>query len=146
MKIIIETIPHKDQRYPTCGDWYFEPEIQFHDDGPPTEGKKLVIRVSEEMGADSCFLVAIHELVECYLATHRGVTVEEVDEFDKAYEKSHRVGGKLSGERTDDSEPGDDPKCPVFKEHGVATAIETLLCSELGIPWPEHDKRVEELP
>ena len=105
-----------------------------------------MIKVSEEMGEDSCFLVAIHELVEVWLATKRGVTVQQVDDFDIAYEKAHRIGGTLEGERIDESEPGDDPNCPVFKEHGVATAIEMLLCSELGIPWTVHSKIVEALP
>lgn len=134
MNIIIKTIPHSEQRYPTCGDWFFD------DDG------KLNIKVSQEMGEDSCFLVAIHELVEVWLAQKRGVTVKEVDDFDIDYEKKHREGGILSGKRLDESEPGYDPSCPVFKEHGIATAIETLLCAEMGIPWPEHEKRVESLP
>ena len=37
MKIVIETIPHAQQRYPTCGDWY-------------TDDSGLHIKVSEEMG------------------------------------------------------------------------------------------------
>lgn len=98
------------------------------------------------MGNDSCFLVAVHELVEVWLATKRGVTVEEVDKFDIEYEKAHRMGGALDGVRLDESEPGYDPSCPVFKEHGVATAIENLLCAEMNIAWPEHEKRVEALP
>lgn len=134
MKITIETIPHSTQRYPTCGDWFFEPNGD------------LIIKVSEEMGNDSCFLVGVHELIEVWLATKRGVTVQQVDDFDIAYEKSHREGGTLEGKRLDESEPGSDPSCPVFKEHGVATAVEMLLCSELGISWKEHDKAVESLP
>lgn len=137
LKIEIESIPHSDQRYPTCGDWYFEDR---------EGGRVLVIKVSEEMGEHSAFLVAVHELVEVWLATARGVTVQQVDDFDIAYEKAHREGGTLEGKRLDESEPGDDPTCPVFKEHGVATAIEALLCAELGIPWHVHDKAVEDLP
>lgn len=134
MKIQIETIPHASQRYPTCGDWFV--------DG----GGVVHIKVSEEMGEDSCFLVAIHEWIEFKLASKRGVTVKEVDDFDIAYEKAHREGGTLEGKRLDESEPGDDPTCPVFKEHGIATAIERLLCAELEIPWSVHDAAVESLP
>jgi hypothetical protein len=134
MKIIIESLPHASQRYPTCGDWYFEP------DGT------LVIKVSEEMGPDSCFLVAVHELVEVWLSTKRGVTVQQVDDFDIAYEKAHRVGGTLEGERMDESEPGDDPNCPVFEEHQLATVLERLLCERLGITWKQHDETVNALP
>ena len=81
MKITIETIPHAKQRYPTCGDWFFEP------DGA------LQIKVSEEIGNPSAGLVAIHELVEVFLGS-RGLTISRaeeglltarVDEFDKNY-------------------------------------------------------------
>lgn len=134
MKIVIESIPHASQRYPTCGDWFIDAE------------GTLQIKVSEEMGADSCFLVAVHEWIECYLAMRRGVTVQEVDDFDVAYEKAHREGGTIEGKRLDESEPGYDPKCPVFKEHGLATGIETILCAEMGIPWSVHNSTVEALP
>lgn len=134
MNITIAAIPHASQRYPTCGDWWVD------DHGV------MQIRVSEEMGPDSCFLVAIHECIEAVIAMRRGVTVKEVDEFDIAYEKAHRVGGTLDGERLDETEPGDDPACPVFKEHGVATGIERILCAEMGISWSQHDKAVEALP
>lgn len=133
MKIIIETIPHSEQRYPTCGDWY------YNADGT------LIIKVSQEMGEDSCFLVALHELIEVKLATHRGVTVKQVDDFDIAYEKAHREGGTLDGKRLDQSEPGDDPACPVFKEHGIATGIEGIVCAEMGIAWSKHGENVDSL-
>jgi hypothetical protein len=134
MKITIESIPHASQRYPTCGDWEVMP------DGT------LAIRVSEEMGEDSCVLVALHELIEAKVAMRRGVTVKEVDDFDKEFEIRHRKGNTLDGERTDNDEPGDDPLCPVFREHQFATAIEGLVCAMMEVPWPEHAKRVEALP
>lgn len=134
MKIQIESIPHSIQRYPTCGDWFVD------------EAGTMQIKVSEEMGEDSCFLVALHELFEARVAMKNGVTVKQVDDFDIAYEKAHRMGGTLEGERLDESEPGDDPSCPVFVEHGLATAIEQIACVSMGIPWHEHNKRVEDLP
>lgn len=134
MKIEIKSIPHATQRYPTCGDWLFAP------DGT------LLINVSEEMGPDSCFLVAMHELIEVWIATKHGVTVQAVDDFDIAYEKEHREGGTLEGKRLDDSEPGDDPRCPVFEEHQLATLIERILCAQLGMTWRQHDTVVNSLP
>lgn len=134
MQIKIETIPHKEQRYPTCGDYFVG------------KGGSIQVKVSEELGDDSAFLVAIHELVELYLLRKRGVTMQEVDDFDIAYEKAHREGGTLEGERIDDSEPGDDPKAPYFKEHQFATALESLVAVELNVPWKEHADRVEALP
>ncbi len=134
MNITIKSIPHASQRYPTCGDYWLD------------ESGDMQIRVSEEMGPDSCFLVAMHECMEAVVAMRRGVTVKEVDDFDIAYEKAHRVGGTLEGDRIDESEPGDDPACPVFKEHGMATGIEAILCAEMGIPWSRHNAVVEALP
>lgn len=134
MDIEIKSIPHASQRYPTCGDWWVD------------DRGVLQIRVSSEMGSDSCFLVAMHECIEAVIAMRRGVTVQQVDDFDIAYEKAHREGGTLGGERIDESEPGDDPSCPVFKEHGLATGIEAILCSEMGIPWAVHNDTVEGLP
>ncbi len=134
MKVTIESIPHSQQRYPTCGDWFVD------------ESGTMQIKVSEEMGEDSCFLVALHELFEAKVAMKKGVTVKQVDDFDTAYEKAHREGGTLDGKRLDDTEPGDDPECPVFFEHGVATAIENIACVMMGIPWPEHAERVTALP
>lgn len=130
MKIVIETIPHAKQRYPTCGDWYFEP------DGT------LQIKVSDEIGRQSSGLVAIHELIEVFLCS-RGMTLSRseeglltyrVDEFDKKYQ------GDLKEE-----EPGDDPKAPYHIEHSIATAVERLLCAKLGIAWKHHDDRVANL-
>jgi len=134
MKIVIESIPHASQRYPTCGDWWVD------------EQGVMQIRVSSEMGDLSGFLVAIHEQIEAKLAMSRGVTVQEVDDFDKAYELAHRQGNTLDGERLDNSEPGDDPACPVFREHQFATGIEMLICSQFGVPWPAHADAVESLP
>lgn len=134
MKITIETIPHSSQRYPTCGDYF------IGKDG------SIQVKVSEELGGDSAFLVAIHELVELYLLQKKGVTMEQIDEFDVSYEKAHREGGTLEGKRLDDSEPGDDPKAPYFMEHQFATALESLVAVELKVPWKDHENRVQALP
>lgn len=130
MKIVIETIPHDQQRYPTCGDWWFD------------EDGTLQIRVSEMNSAPSEGAVAIHELVEVFLCS-RGLTmskdqrealVAEVDKFDKEYE------GDLV-----DEEPGDDPHAPYHKEHSIATSVERILCAFLGVSWGEHDGKVAAL-
>ena len=134
MRIIIESIPHTSQRYPTCGDWFY------------SQDGTLCIKVSEEMGEDSCLLVALHELLEAKMLAKRGVTVEEVDKFDTEYEKAHREGGTLDGERLDESEPGDDFGAPYFEEHQTAQSFENLAARVLDINWAEHAKRVEALP
>ena len=126
MKILIETIPHKDQPYSTCGDWRRRP------DGV------LVIRVSEEIGDKFALLVAIHELIEVSLCEERGITCEQVDNFDKAFEL-HRPPGNHD-------EPGDDLAAPYRKEHFFATNIERLFAAELNVDWKAYADAIEALP
>lgn len=128
MKIIIETIPHKDQRYETCGDWYTD-----------TNGS-LRIKISEEMGERSAFAVAIHELIEWFLCKERGITEAMVDQFDFKYEEE-----RSEGLRREHDDPGDDPHCPCHDEHQFATAIERRLMAHMLEKWSEHEKRVEAL-
>lgn len=125
MKIVIETIPHAEQRYETVGDWYYEPDGTLH------------IRVSE-LGDDRYnFLVALHELVEQELCKDRGITQDVVDAFDKKYEEQ-RVPG-------DDSEPGDNPVAPYAAEHCAATGVERLLASLLNVSWKTYDDKIMSL-
>jgi len=121
MRIVVETIPHKSQRYPTVGDWQVKP------DG-------LHITVSKMNDQRYEFLIAMHETIEAYLAIHAGVSPEGVDRFDKAYEARRKAG--------DDSEPGDDPRAPYHREHVFATKIERLLAVELGVNWRDYDREV----
>jgi hypothetical protein len=126
MKILIETIPHSKQRYPTCGDWKIEPDGTVH------------ILVSQEVGEDSAFAIAVHELLEQNLCAQSGITQKSVDDFDIAFEKNRKPG--------DDSEPGDDPLAPYKKEHFFATSIERLVVAEKGMDWFDHDDRILSLP
>ena len=125
MKIIIETIPHDTQRYPTAGDWY-------------TRDGTLHIKVSEELPEKEALLVAIHELVEVSLCKDRGVTECQVDAFDIEYEKNR--------DSADDSEPGDSPLAPYQKEHFFATSIERLMAAELKVNWLEYGDHISALP
>lgn len=129
MKILIETIPHDKQRYPTVGDWYY--------DGP-ADDQILHIRVSELGDWRYNALVALHELVEVLACKHAGVTQWNVDEFDIEYEKNRPEG--------DDSEPGDSPQAPYRRQHCLATGIERILCAELGIDWATYDRAIMSLP
>lgn len=125
MNIVIKSIPHKDHRYPTCGDWWFEP------DG------SLQIRVSQEMPEKSQQLVALHELAEVMMCLSNGVGQEEVDKFDMDFEK-HR-------HPSDESEPGDHWDAPYHVQHRLATAIETIAAAQMGVPWLEHEKEIGKL-
>ncbi len=124
MKIVIESIPHDQQRYETCGDW------QFDEDGT------LNVRVSHTTN-DFDFLVGIHEAVEAWLCRKRGVTDADVTAFDKAFEADREAG--------DSREPGDDPDAPYRREHRFASSIERRVALELGIDWLEYDRRITAL-
>lgn len=114
--IDISVVPHKKQRYDTCGDYF--------------KGKgKLNVRVSQ-MNSNHEFLILIHELVEWYLTDIRGISIESIDKFDKAFK------GK---------DPGNDKEAPYYHEHQFATKIEKFIAHELGVNWKEYDEHVNSL-
>jgi hypothetical protein len=129
MKIIIETIPHEEQRYPTVGDWFFD---------HPRPDKILTIRVSRMGDWRYEVLVAVHELVEVLLCLHKGVSQKSVDKFDMKYEAARKRG--------DESEPGDDPRAPYKDQHCIATAVERLLAPMLGVSWKKYEQKINSLP
>jgi hypothetical protein len=118
VRILIESIPHALQRYPTVGDW--------------TRGADtLYIKVSELPDEREMILVGLHELIEAVLCEHSGVLEESVDDFDTHFD----------GE----GEPGDDPAAPYHRQHRLATAIERVLAEQLLIDWDEYERHIEEL-
>jgi len=122
MKIVIETIPHAEQRYNTVGDYWMGP------DGT------IQVRVSQ-LGAESMeFLVALHELVELQLCRHRNIPWAAIDEFDMNWQP----GGGVE-------EPGDDMMAPYFAEHQAAMGIETTMSAFMGVNWVEYGRRVAAL-
>ena len=127
MKVIIETIPHDQQRYDTVGDWSWE------------DVETLCIKVSAEMpDIRMSFLVAIHELVEALQCRHDGVTEKEVDEFDLDPETMRYC-------KEFDIEPGDHPISPYRNQHCLATGVERILCSTFGLNWAEYEDSLNEL-
>jgi hypothetical protein len=141
MKIIIETIPHKQQRYPTVGDWYFEEECVVTT-GPTRrkDAKKvkvLHIRVSAMKDWRHEYLVALHELVEVMQCRHDGVTQAQVDRFDIAFEKRRKPGNV--------DEPGDSRNAPYQKQHALASGIERVAMAALDVKLDDYAEEVEKL-
>jgi hypothetical protein len=126
LNIHIKTIKHKDQRYETIGDWVWQPN------------GRLDITISDLGDTYKETLVAIHELVEVMLCRLRGISQEEVDNFDMEYE------ARRSPEDTT-SEPGDSALAPYKDEHRFATIIEQAICHEMGIDWKEYEKTIYSL-
>lgn len=130
--IVIETIPHAKQRYETVGDYF-----TAHNWVRIGEGLTRQFRVSDMGNPDYEFLVALHELIESHLAQKRGISDAAIDAFDIAFEAARREG--------DTNEPGNDPRCPVYREHQFATQIEHMVAEELGVNWKDYDRTVNSL-
>lgn len=123
MKVNIECIPHADQKYETCGNWWWD------------DDNTLQIRVSRMSNWKREMAVAYHELFEALWCRAAGVDEEDVTAFDQYYEE-HRPEG-------DDSEPGDAPTAPYREGHQIATKLEKQAFAAWS--WAEYDKEVVSL-
>ena len=108
-----------------AGDWQFEPHHN-------------IIVTSLDVGDWKYnYLIMIHELIESLLCMVRGISEEDVTDFDVAFE-TERDQGKHSSE----DEAGDDPRAPYREPHGFASIIERLVAREIGIRWDEYEVAV----
>jgi len=136
MKIVIETIPHQDQRYPTCGDWFYGPDGTLH------------IKVTQLSDWRHEALIAVHELVEVLCCKHRGISQEQVDAFDMAYE-AKRDNKLKDPEYPEEAkwiltaeEPGDHTDAPYRSEHCAATGVERMLAALMEVPWSLYENEI----
>ena len=127
MKIILEVIPHNDQRYETVGDWFLD------------EQGNLVIRASKELG-DGAKLVLVHELIEVLMCMADGIPQSWVDDFDIQFE-NWRKQGKVGP----NDEPGDHHLAPYKRQHGFASSVERMLGAYLGVNWQAYANLCETL-
>ena len=128
MKIEILTIPHSEQKYETCGDWYFE-------------GDTLKITVSEMGDWRYSMLVAFHEMAEALMCKNDGVSEKDVTNFDLSFETMRQENPKIVG----DVEPGNMESAPYHEQHKRATNLESLLAMGLDVRWAEYNKKVNSL-
>jgi hypothetical protein len=128
MKIIIESIPHSQQKYPTVGDWKVEPDGTWH------------ILVSEMSDWRYMLLVGRHELDEMAICQHRGIKEEDVSAFDIRFEEERE-----RGLHTPEEEPGDSPDAPYREPHFIATNAERELSVPLQVDFLKYDKEVVSL-
>jgi hypothetical protein len=115
--ILMQVIPHKNQRYRTVGDWT-----------EPGPGQRMV-SVSDVGNDDSNFLIGVHEEIEHHWCAMNGVTQADVDRWDWAFK----------GE----GEPGDDPACPYYLGHQIAMKHERELGADFGLDWEAHEAAIE---
>lgn len=116
MKILLQTIPHRKQRYNTLGDWF-------------EKNGMLCIRVSQLVKREHEILIAIHELIEAVLCAKRGISEDSVMNFDEAHPELE--------------DPGDSISAPYHFQHEFAKRIERMMCGEMGIDWEEYEKTLE---
>lgn len=126
LDIEIKTIPHQEHRYPTVGDYW-------------DEGSKEVFRVSELEDWRYEFLIAFHELTEKALCRVKGISVADIDAFDIEYEK-----GRVPDDK--ESEPGNDPSAPYYREHQLAMGLERTMAALLDVDWIVYEKCWKGMP
>lgn len=119
MRIIIDVIDHKDQRYSTVGDW------QYDEEG------NLIVKVSKLGSWKKESLVGLHEIIEALLCRSAGVSEHDVDQFDFNFKG--------------DGEPGDDPNCPYRRQHFFAETVERMMADKFHIDFAEYEKQLEAL-
>lgn len=148
-RILVQTIPHNEQRYDTIGDWLIS-------------GDLLTLKVSELGDWRESFVCAIHEACEAALCANEGIAEEPISRFDMLYEDRRQAiltnahvqknyplelvrefGCKCIP--TEDSEPGEDRHAPYRKQHAFADGIERLLANALGVVWSEYSEKVTNL-
>jgi len=108
----IEVIPHKLQRYETSGDWYTLSNGLLH------------FKISQRSDKKHEWLDAMHEQIEQFICELRGVSQEQVDEWDFAHPGME--------------DPGSDPKAPYFEGHAFANSICMELAKKIGVDWREY--------
>lgn len=128
MKISIETIPNDCHRYKTCGDYWYD------------ENGVLQIRVSDMGNELYETLIAVHELIEERITKQRGITEQEITDFDLMYEEERSMGLHEDWE-----EPGFDERAPYLDAHTYATSVEMNLCNKLGVDWNHYSNKVNSL-
>ena len=81
----IKTIPHSEQRYETCGDYWVD------------ENGVQQVRISELNDWRYEVLIAVHEIVELSLARDRSIDEDEITKFDIKFEQA-KARGECFGE------------------------------------------------
>ena len=123
MRIVIETIPHSQQRLGAVGDWYFD-----------RNSDTLHIKVSDLGDLRYNFLFARHEMDEAMLCMFRGITTEMVDE------------DQLNAQPTDDPDSFSGyPGARVQDSHNDALAAEWVMSRLLGVEWKEYGDAVKKV-
>jgi hypothetical protein len=137
MRIIIEVIPHSDQRlsgslggdwqWLTRGDAFHQGYILFKDVAPSQLEDVLLVRVSDMGDWRYNFLLAQHEMNEAMLCKAAGITTEMVD-ADEKNAKPTDDPDSLSGY----------PGSCYQQQHNDALVMEWMTARFLGVDWTKY--------
>ena len=121
MKILIEVIPHNEQRLGGEGDWIWE-------------GENLRVRVSDMKDWKYNFLLARHEMDEAVLCRNAGITTDMVDQDELK-----------AGDNDDpDSLTGYPGSC-YQQQHNDALVAEWIMARNLGVKWEDYGEAFHKL-
>jgi len=127
MNTHIISIPHREQRYSTLGDYWTDRDDATH----------IVVSAMPDWRHE--FLIALHELVEEALTRHRGIAEERIMAFDVDFNRRREEAGY------EPRDPGMEPDAPYHREHVAATALEMLVADMLGVKWSDYERACEEV-
>lgn len=116
-KIECKSISHKKQRYDTLGDYFNNGTVQF--------------RISKLKKPEYELAILLHEILEWFLITQKGIKIKDIDSFDKAH--------------LDSDDPGMLKEAPYHIEHKKATKLEKLAISLLGCDWKMYDNYLKNI-
>lgn len=120
MDIHIKVIPRGEMRPEVDGaDWYFD------------EKGDLQVRVAPMSDWRYEIALAFHEAFEAALCKDHGVSQQEVDAFDRAFELAHPDQPDLNA--------GDEQTAPYRREHNYATIVDRLFIGACGLNWKDYD-------
>lgn len=116
-RIIIDFVDSKDQRYPTCGD-YYEKDGVYH------------ITVTKQIDHRYNLLIMLHEMIEWTLTEMAGIREEDISDFDIEWNREPR----------EEDEPGNNRYAPYYREHRIAENFERLFADYLQVDFLEYEK------
>jgi len=124
-------IPHADQRYETCGDYW-------------EDGSTAYFRTSKLSDPKHDWILFLHEFVEYFLCKFAGIAIKDIDDWDTAYEAARAVGYANCGCEIQD-EPGMDRHALYYWHHRMADLVERAAAFALGVDWIAYSREIEAL-
>jgi|ERR1041385_5234542 hypothetical protein len=126
-KIVIQTIPHAEQRHDSPRDCWLN-------------GDTLELRVSQLQDELYETALAVHALMESLLVLAHGVDMERVDEWKRGYAEFRSTSLVHLPE-----DAGDHPAAPYHHEHVFARNRERDFLHEAGGNWLDYERALAQL-